>query len=292
MERMLEDQTTTSGSGLKISGICLIIAGGVLYAILGGPDDNPAGLLGPIVMIVGLLMYFRGRQKAAKARAANSQGPIHDSKADVLYLRSFQTDTSTAFKKVMSGLTTEEEQLAEVLRPFGDMVAIGRPGESLPLPGAARIYATDSEWKGVVLAHMRSAPLVVIRAGTGTGLFWEFEQAFSTLPPAKIVVFVMNITKREYSAFADQMRDSFQVALPAIGSFSLLRAAIDLRDNPSKVLPGFVCFSDDWSPEFLPLPSTIIRLGYNDSRKSFNLALRPVFERHGVAWQPLGRFQA
>ena len=125
---MLEDQTTTSGSGLKISGIFLIIAGGLLYAILGGPDDNPAGLLGPIVMIIGLLMYFRGRQKAAKARAANPQGPIHDSKADVLYLRSFQTDTSTAFKKVMSGLTTEEEQLAEVLRPFGilEMVRTGQ----------------------------------------------------------------------------------------------------------------------------------------------------------------------
>jgi hypothetical protein len=281
---------TTSGGGSKIVGICLIILGGLLYAVLGGPDDDPAGLFGPIVMIVGLFMYFRGRQKAAKAKAADPAGPLNDSRPDVLYLRSFQTDTSTTFKKLTSGLTTEEEQLADVLRPFGDMVAIGRPGESLPLPGAARIYATDAEWRGVVLDRMRSAPLVVIRAGTGTGLLWEFEQAFSNLHPAKIVIFVMNISKRDYSAFAEKMSTNFQLTLPDIGTFSLLRAAIDLRDNPSKMLPGFIRFSDNWNPEFLPLPSTIIRLGYNDARKSFNLALRPVFERHGITWSPVGRF--
>ena len=101
---------TTSGGGSKIVGICLIILGGLLYAVLGGPDDDPAGLFGPIVMIVGLFMYFRGRQKAAKAKAADPAGPLNDSRPDVLYLRSFQTDTSTTFKKLTSGLTTEEEQ--------------------------------------------------------------------------------------------------------------------------------------------------------------------------------------
>lgn len=289
---MSENRTTTSGGGLKICGIFLIILGVLLYALLGGPDDNPAGLFGSIFGIFGLLMYFRGRRKAAQYKAADPNSPIHDSRPDVLYLRSFQTDASTTFKKLASGFTTEEEQLADVLRPFGDMIAIGRPGESLPLPGATRIYATDAQWKNVVLDRMRLAPLVVIRAGTSTGLFWEFEQAFSNLHPARIVIFVMNITKRDYSTFADQMRASFQLAMPHIETFSVLRVAINPRDNPTKVLPGFIRFSDDWSPEFLPLPSTIIQLGYNDSRKSFNLALQPVFERHGVAWKPLGRFQA
>jgi hypothetical protein len=100
----------------------------------------------------------------------------------------------------------------------------------------------------------------------------------------------MNMTRREYTAFTDHVRDSFQISLPTIGSFGLLRAAVDLRENPSKVLPGFISFSDDWSATFLPLPSTIIRLGYNDARKSFNLALRPVFDQHGIPWQSLGRF--
>ena len=288
---MSENGTTRPGTALKIVGICLIILSGLLYFIMGGADDNPASVLAAFLGIPGLLLYFRGRQKAAKAIAIDPTGPIYDSRAHVLYLRSFQTDPSTTLKKLAAGGTTEEEQLADVLRPFGSLVAIGQPGESLPMPGAARIYATDAEWQSVVLDRMQSAPLVVIRAGKGTGLLWEFEQVFSLLPPAKILVFVMNITKREYTAFARQMKADFQLALPDIGTYGVLRTAIDVRENPSKVLPGFISFSDDWTPMFLPLPSTIIRLGYNDFRKSFNTALQPVFERHGVAWQPLSRFQ-
>jgi hypothetical protein len=38
-----------------------------------------------------------------------------------------------------------EEQLADVLHPFGEMFTIGRSGEPLPLTGAVRMYATDFE---------------------------------------------------------------------------------------------------------------------------------------------------
>ena len=69
-----------------------------------------------------------------------------------------------------------------------DLIAIGRPGEPLPVPGADRMYATDAEWKDLVLQRMRAATLVVIRAGTGAGLLWEFGQAVSTLRPERVVV--------------------------------------------------------------------------------------------------------
>ncbi len=130
----------SSGRALKIAGIALLVAGGLLYAALGGPDDDPSGFLGVIVMIGGLLLHFRGRQQAAKFRAMGPESAVTDSKPDVLYLRSFSTDASTSFKILQSGLTTEEEQLADVLRPFGDLVAIGQPGEPLPIPGATRVY--------------------------------------------------------------------------------------------------------------------------------------------------------
>jgi len=132
----------------------------------------------------------------------------------------------------------------------------------------------------------------VIRAGTGPGLLWELGQAISTLSPENVLILVLNITMKEYRDFADQVRDHFQLTLPAIGSYGVLRTFVDYRENPSKVLAGFVRFSSDWSPEFLPLPSTLLRLGYNDFKKSLNLALRPVFECHGVAWHPAERFGA
>jgi hypothetical protein len=288
---MLEHGPPSSGTARKRAGISLIVVGGLLYGAAGGVDgDYPSVFVGPLVMLGGIVLHFRGRQQAAKSIAESSTSPLRDSKADVLYLRSFRTDASSRIKILASGLSTEEEQLADVLRPFGDLIAIGQPGEPLPMPGAARMYATDAEWKSVVLDRMRSAPLVVIRAGTGPGLFWEVGQALSTLSPEKVLILILNLTMKEYCAFADQMRDSFQVALPTIGRCGLLRTVVDYRDNPSKVLPGFVRFAGDWQPVFLPLPFTMVRLGYNDLKKSFNVALRPVFEARGVAWHPARRF--
>src|SRR5262249_36321363 len=155
----------------------LVITGLLLYAVLGDVEDNPSSLLVALLIIPGGLLYFRGRQQAAKKHATGPQSPIYDSRPHVLYLRSFQTDVSTPFEALAAGnFTTLEEQLADVLRPLGEMIAIGRPGDQLPTTGAARIYATDAEWKSVVLTRMQSAPLVVIRPGTGAGLLWEFEQ--------------------------------------------------------------------------------------------------------------------
>jgi hypothetical protein len=109
--------------------------------------------------------------------------------------------------------------------------------------GAARIYATDAEWKNVVLTRMQSAPLVVIRPGTGAGLLWEFEQAFRTLDPEKVLLFIFNLKIEEYTAFATEVRNAFHITLPVIGTFSSMRAIINYADNPSKVLPGFIRFS-------------------------------------------------
>jgi hypothetical protein len=279
----------TPGQALKIAGIALIALGALLYAVLGGPDDNPVAFLGVFVMIAGIFMHFRGRQHAARARAQGPQSPLSDSKPDVLYLRSFRTDPSSKLKVLLSGLSTEEEQLADVLQPFGDLIAIGQPGEPLPIPGAARMYASDSEWKTLVLDRMRSAPLVVIRAGTGAGLLWELGQGVELLKPERVLVLVLDITVREYAEFADQVRTNFGLNLPALEPFSVLNALTDYRKNPSKMRPGFIRFSSGWTPEFLPLPSTVITTGYNDLRKSFNLALRPVFEENGATWRPMGR---
>jgi hypothetical protein len=287
---MAETTTTPSGRFMKLVGIALIASGGLLYAVLGGPDDNPNAFVSVLLMPGGMLAYFRGRRQAAKITAESPNNPTPATKASVLYLRSFKTDTSTPFKILMSGFTTEEEQLADVLHPFGDMITIGRPGERLPLPGAVRMYATDSEWKDVVLDRMRSASLVVIRAGSGAGLFWEISRALTTLRPQQILILVLNLTLDEYHTFADLVRNNTQLNVPDIGPCDLKMTIVDFRYNRSKASPGFIIFSDDWSPTFLPLPFTLTRVGYNDLKKAINLALRPVFERHSVEWHPVGRF--
>jgi CheY-like chemotaxis protein len=125
----------TLEAGTAAEGIALIVLGGLLYAALDSVDsENPLVFLAVPWMIAGVLLHFRGRQQAAKAVAAGFSGPLHDSRPDVLYLRSFEADPATPFKKLFSGFTTEEEQLADVLRPFGDMIAIGRSPSFVSLP--------------------------------------------------------------------------------------------------------------------------------------------------------------
>ena len=81
---------TSAGTGLKRFGIALLILGGIIYGVAGGADsDNPLVFVGPLVMIAGLLLHFRGRRQAVKARAEAPDSPLRHSSNTVLYLRSF-----------------------------------------------------------------------------------------------------------------------------------------------------------------------------------------------------------
>ena len=290
---MVDSKVVANGTGLKRAAIALFILTGLLALAAGAledsldiPSESVSMVLTPLAL-VGVLLYFRGRQQAAKVVAESA---LRGSRPHVLYLRSFYADPATVTKKLMSGFTTEEEQLADVLRPFGDLIAIGRPGEPLPLPGAVRMYAAESEWKALVLEHMRTAPLVVIRAGAGPGLAWEVGQAFSILRPEQIVILVLNLPLDEYRVFADHVREHTRLALPAIEPCGPMWSFADIRYNFTKALPGFVTFSNDWNAAFLPLPFTLIRTTYNDLKGPLNAALRPVFDRHGIDWHSRGRF--
>src|SRR5262249_3909500 len=111
----------------------------------------------------------------------------------------------------------------------------------------------------------------------------EFEQAFRTLDPEKVLLFIFNLKIEEYTAFATELRNAFYIALPAIGTFDPMRAIINYHETPSKVLPGFIRFSGDWRPEFLPLPLTILRSGNNLYKKSFIETLQPVLQQQRIA---------
>jgi hypothetical protein len=242
-------------------------------------------------MIGGLLVHYWGRRRAARALAASGESPLADTRPDVLYLRTFRSDTSRVDRILLSGLSTDEEDLAEALRPFGDLIAIGQPSESLPLPGAARLYASDEEWKGVITRHMSSAALVVIRAGAGPGLLWECGQAFSTLSPDRLVIFIFNTKVGEYRRFATQVKEFCRIDLPALRRCSYFTAFVDHRHYPTKIEPGFIVFSGKWEAKFLPLSFSFFRFGYRDLVRPFRLALRPVFQVRGVPWQPAKRWK-
>ena len=258
-------RASRSGRAHKISGVILIVAGMMLFLVQLvlrlipiHPQSNIIRWLAAIIILSGpwrLLLIFagaflfgRGRQYAAKADAERI---ITDPNPDVLYLRPFRSDPSikgyvfsTIFQTTLtSGMTTQEEQLAEVLRPIGDLVAIGQPGEGLPKPGAARIYASDEEWKEVVKRQMRAARLVIIRAGGGENRLWEMKQAVETLNPQKVVILVLQMKAKHYESFRTKVNPVLGVSLPE---------GLTLRRHFGR-FSGFIGFGADWKPNVLPL---------------------------------------
>ncbi len=268
----------------KRSGVTLMVAG-ILFnsaeqawnlmhkGILTPGPAKLFGLLGLLMIPGGAYLFWRGREYAAKADAERI---LTGSNPDVLYLRAFRSDQSTVGYLSLSFGTmfTDEEELADVLRPFGDLIAIGQPGEDLPKPGAARIYVSDEDWKKEVKRRMRAARLVVIRAGVGENLLWELKQAVETLNPEKVLILVLRMKSENYESFRTKVNPVLGVSLPEV--------AKRFRRG------GFIAFAPDWEPSFLPLRAPHFTRGAfsGPNRAFFKFTLRPVFERFGLEWQP------
>jgi hypothetical protein len=229
-----------------------------------------------VIIPGGAFLLWRGRQYAAQASAKLI---ITDSKSHVLYLRAFRSDASTSKQAFFNtfdsnfllGLESEEEQLAEVLLPFGELIAIGRPGESLPTPGAARIYTSDEEWKDVVNRQIQAAQLVVIRAAAGENVFWELTQAVKILNPQKLLI-LLNMKVRDYESFRTNADSILGVPLPQ--STRLVRR---------RRVSGFIGFAEGWKSSFFSLRAPFFRGG--SFKRLCKYALKPVFENFGIEWR-------
>ena len=282
------------GTALKRTGVALIAAGIIVNSAIQALYAFPSWLVflstqadivvyiyyAPWALVLipgGAFLIWRGRQYAAQASAKRI---ISDSKPHLLYLRAFRSDPSTpkqafdalSFVNPLLGLQSEEEQLAEVLQPFGGLIAIGRPGESLPTPGAARIYTSDEEWKDVVKRQIQAAQLVVIRAAAGENVLWELTQALKFLNPQKLLILLLNMKVRDYESFRTRANSILDVPLPE-----------STRLRRYRRVSGFIGFAAGWKPSFFALRAPFFRGGSFKRRCKY--ALKPVFENFGLEWQ-------
>ncbi|MFF4576196.1 hypothetical protein [Streptomyces sp. NPDC001410] len=116
----------------------------------------------------------------------------------VLYLRTFGTDRKSA-RFQYSKYDLEEERIAyteeELLcltmeRAYGQVVALGQPGEVLSQAGAKRMYASDEHWRDWVAELASRASLVMIQVNEGKHTKWELEHAAKHLPREQVVLLV------------------------------------------------------------------------------------------------------
>ncbi len=152
-----------------------------------------------------------GRQYSA--RIVTTFDELDDTRY-LLYLRSFAYDRALAAAAPTSprwwmnspyeillgiGLTVEDV----VVRQFaaaGRVVAVGRPGERLPLIGAQRGYLPAEDWQGAVTELLRGAHAVLMMASLGRGTIWEFTEAVRTVPPTRLVLLIAGDAE-EYAHF-------------------------------------------------------------------------------------------
>ena len=167
----------------------------------------------------------------------------------VVYLRSFYDDGSYPKPSPLITLAmlskgdlpsyraTYEESLVELLEPFGPVVAIGRPNETLPELGASRMYVADAQWQAEVNNLLNRACLVVLRLGESEGLLWEVERVLESISPEKILL---------YSEPPCSLPEAIQSRIPC---------------KKVRVFPRsrFVWFEANWTPKFSRTISPFLR---------------------------------
>jgi len=162
----------------------------------------------------------------------------------VLYLRSFHVDKLLADISAEGFEPSLELTLVARISRHACVLAIGRPGEPAPPPGAARFYVPDGMWQTTVAAVAPLCQLVVWTTGHTESLHWEIKHLVKNLPPRQLLLwlhvhFVCTTREQrnsEWQRFLMASQGVFPKPLP------------DDIDNVH-----FLAFKEDWTPEPLTL---------------------------------------
>ncbi|MGW1867205.1 hypothetical protein ACWCPS_16770 [Streptomyces mauvecolor] len=296
---------TVGGWVLRVVGFGCAVVGFARWksAFRTGPYvEHPAWwqtyVLFPLLLAGGGLLFLLGQQAGVQGRRRRA-APVRAAElaagSFVLYLRSFEDDRRRAgldesrvrgigsvFSFLYVSGLTEEEQLTRVLAPVAPVVAVGEPGERLPLAGARRFYLPLDDWQGTVSQLMGRARLVVLTAGLTAGVLWEIGEAARKLPPERLVVLVP-MGPGEYDTFRDRAR----AAMPGRPDGT---PYLELPDWPPErtgepvqetVFKGAIWYGTGGEPHFVGLAASGRRPPPLRSRVRAHLegGLRPVIDR-------------
>jgi hypothetical protein len=188
-----------------------------------------------------MVRIYRGARRHAMLRAREVVRA--DPRATVLYLRSFKDDGAIRVRaRATDGRTLPErlvrvpfeEVITDHLWSYGPVVAIGDPAhehERVPL-GAARDFATDSEWQAKVADLMRTASMVVATLGLTEGFLWEIDRVLHDGLRSKLILLVPPVRDR-------QARERWDLVKSRVAS-PLLPRDLEIDGVRALVFPGDV----------------------------------------------------
>ena len=200
--------------------------------------DRPLIILGDtkttlLVLIVIVFINFvfpliKFTQIRRRFQFSPAQSLLHDPRKPIFYLRSFHLDSPEPKFEVDKTLDdisskwgpTSETKLVTALQQIGPVVAVGRPGETLPQLGAIRLYFND-DWQEKVLELMLLSRFVILHAGHSQGTEWEMKTVKDNLQPQQVIfsfVHWQEQSRREaqldYNIFKMQVERLYGQTLP------------------------------------------------------------------------------
>ena len=173
-----------------------------------------------------------------------------DPRPPVLLLRSFADDERlievrvrvstqrSGFENVLIRAERFEEVLARQLWSIGPVIAVGRPGEPLPLLGAARTYLPVDEWEPKVSSLMDQAALIIVVLGESAGLVWKIDRLCDSAHLGKTVIAIpplIGVVKPRWVTLDTRLRRHHHSAPrmpPAPGRYALCVWRLD-SDEPA-----------------------------------------------------------
>ncbi len=305
-----------AGCVIRLAGFGMALSGAThIRSILFGESLTEAVVTGLLLMVGGFAAVFAGVRMSRFGRRHTTRLikdlSLLEPRSYVLYLRPFDLDhqlygvkpaPGNPVRRLRTPLSrTFEEDIVLTLRfKVGRVVAVGRPGERLPLAGARRFYLPEGDWKPTVSDLIRGARLVVLATGITDGTLWELTEVVRLLPPERLLVMVFT-DSTEYDCFRRAAEAYFAARAAEFGGREAVRlAGFRLPDYPPLANPdtrtrvvgtqGFMTFGPGWEPEFVRLDPTAVS-GLGDlgrlrkvMRQQVNPALRRV--RHRVSQPP------
>lgn len=266
--RALQEESERRARGRKLrgQGILALLVGFALIACWGAcallipPQALEFRLYVGYLSLGGLIGIYLGiswLRLSSQHLAPNAEQLLQrDPRPPVVYLRPFDADDNDpvppghwdyfkgegTFQQALGA--SEEEQLAVAMNELGPFIAIGKPYDTLPKLGAARIRVADEQWQAKVSEWVSRAQLIVLRLGFTKGVEWEIAHILEHAPPEKLVLLLPFTPANGYDTFREQMRERFKRDLPEIK-----------RRNwtPPLSVCGLVYFSSGWEPHFVML---------------------------------------
>ncbi|MEU1263852.1 hypothetical protein ABZ473_17520 [Streptomyces cellulosae] len=284
-----------------------------MFGILEAQDVG----IGVLMIAGGIAAVFAGTRlsrfgRRHTTRLVKDAGAL-EPQSYILYLRPFDLDDELYRIKPVPALnpirrlhtphsrTFEEHMVGHLRLKLGPVVAVGRPGERLPLSGARRFYLPLDDWKPTVSDAIRKAQLVVLATGTSEGTLWEFTEVVRLLPPERLLVTVFT-DEREYERFRSAAAAAFAARAAELrGEEARRLAAFRWPAYPPLKKPdtltrmagtrGYIVFGPDWTPEFVRVDPTAARaltlVGRNHAmmRRQVNPLMRRI--KRGLAQAPV-----